>query len=342
MQEWVEDLKMSRLLVWSISDLVECIEKMIQNKFDCVMFITGRRGLGKSTLAYKVATRLKNVPQPFEPERDLVYSREATLKHLANKKGGVIVSDEMINVAYNRDFYFNEQKQLLKMLNMYRDSCNIFIGAVPKFRDLDIQIQRLCKIRIDVVARGVGIIHLQLNTTYLLDGWDSRNNEKIESKWALKGRNPKYAQLSTARGIIRFNDLTPLQRETYEKIKESRRGQVFQDYAETTMTGDPKKKFYDNLLEGIKNGKIAMKDLEMIGKVNEIKPQEIRRKINLMLADSGEEKRLKDYLHKKKDRTDSLGFRLPEAPQEEAVNEDEGFENVFDFNEDSAQEGGKD
>ena len=97
--------------------MCDVIEGWIGNKFDGIIFIEGKRGLGKSTLAYKIATRLKT-PIAFSPKRDIVYSRDDTLKHLATKKGGVIFSDEMINVAYNRDFYNEEQKVLLKALNM--------------------------------------------------------------------------------------------------------------------------------------------------------------------------------------------------------------------------------
>ena len=67
---------------------------------------------------------------------------------LNNKRAieaGDLVSELVIHL------YENEQKTLLKALNMYRDSCNVFIGCIPKFVELDKQIQRLCKIRITIL-----------------------------------------------------------------------------------------------------------------------------------------------------------------------------------------------
>ena len=101
---------MGQLLVWTLKDIKESIEIMTSEivKFDCIIFIEGNRGLGKSTLAYKILSGLK-VNIKFKPKRDLVYSREDTIKHLATKKNGCILSDEMINVAYKRDFYESEE-----------------------------------------------------------------------------------------------------------------------------------------------------------------------------------------------------------------------------------------
>jgi len=111
----------------------------------------------------------------------------------------------MINVTYNRDFYVEDQKLLLKGLNMYRDSCNVFVGCIPRFIDLDVQLQRMCKIRITVVRRGIALIQTRRKAIYSTDPWDIRMNQKIEDKWSMKGtKNPRYSQLTTVRGIIKI------------------------------------------------------------------------------------------------------------------------------------------
>lgn len=308
---------MPRLLVWTLKDVRDVIEKCVGNKFDFICFIEGNRGLGKSTLAYKLLVPLK-VPKPFAPKRDIVYTREETLKHLATKKGGIIFSDEMINVAYNRDFFQEEQKTMLKALNMYRDSCNVFIGCIPKFVELDKQIQRLCKMRITVVRRGIALIQTQMPSIYSQDNWDIKNNQRIEAKWTARGgRNPQYAKLTTIRGIVHFSDLTPLQRQEYEAIKEEKRGRVFGEYQDLTLLGNPEKIFYDNLLTQLIAGKINNDLLDTIATINGKDKTKIRQKLNALLKEKGDTNRVRDYTmdKDKKQRRDKLGFVIKSSEQ---------------------------
>lgn len=306
------------LLVVSMDWLRKRIENMINNKFDCIMFVEGNRGLGKSTFCYKLLSGL-DIPIKFKPQRDLVYTRADTLKHLATKKGGAIFSDEMINVAYNRDFYENEQKTLLKALNMYRDSCNVFCGCIPKFVELDKQIQRLCKIRITIVRRGVALLQTQNPSIYQSDSWDLKNNQKIESKWTTKGvKNPRYSQLTTMRALIRFGDLTSKQREEYEAIKQSKRGQVFGEYQDGQLLYEnPDKIFYENLVKQALAGKVTKETWNTLAVINNKKQDEMRRKFNQYLKESGSDKTFRDLIltSKEKQKKDKLGFVIKSSEQ---------------------------
>lgn len=306
------------LLVVSMDWLRKRIENMINNKFDCIMFVEGNRGLGKSTFCYKLLSGL-DIPIKFKPQRDLVYTRADTLKHLATKKGGAIFSDEMINVAYNRDFYENEQKTLLKALNMYRDSCNVFCGCIPKFVELDKQIQRLCKIRITIVRRGVALLQTQNPSIYQSDSWDLKNNQKIESKWTTKGvKNPRYSQLTTMRALIRFGDLTSKQREEYETIKQSKRGQVFGEYQDGQLLYEnPDKIFYENLVKQALAGKVTKETWNTLAVINNKKQDEMRRKFNQYLKESGSDKTFRDLIltSKEKHKKDKLGFVIKSSEQ---------------------------
>lgn len=308
---------MPRLIVWNVKDIREVIEKCVKNKFDFICFVEGNRGLGKSTLVWKIVHALR-VNMPFSPKRDLVYTREDTLKHLATKKGGIIFSDEMINVAYNRDFFQEEQKTLLKALNMYRDSCNVFIGCIPKFVELDKQIQRLCKMRITVVRRGVALIQTQMPSIYSQDNWDIKNNQKIEAKWTMRGgKNPQYSKLTTVRGILTFTDLSPVQRRIYETIKEEKRGRVFGQYTDVTLLGNPEKIFYENLLNQLVAGKLTRDLLDTIATINAKDPDKLKTKLNTMLKEKGDTNRVRDYTLTPEQRTkrDRLGFVIESSKQ---------------------------
>jgi hypothetical protein len=301
-----------KLIQWALKDLIEIIEGKVKNKFDCIIFIEGKRGLGKSTLAYKILSKL-DIPIPFRPKRDIVYSREDTLKALANKKGGAIFSDEMINVAYNRDFYNEEQKTLMKALNMYRDSCNVFIGCIPSFIELDKQIQRLCQIRISVVRRGFALIHTQKATMFQSDSWDIKNNQKIESQWASKGIGmPRFSRLTTIRGVLPFGDLTENQREIYEQIKAEKRNQVFQQYKEGEEFGT-NNPFYVRVLKQLLDGKLNKDSFNAICEIEGKLAHSVRNAINKHLKDTGETRRFTDLIRteeqaKAKAKRDALGF----------------------------------
>ena len=285
---------MAGILRWHVNDIVECIDKMQENKFDCIIFIEGKRGLGKSTLAYKISTRLKC---GFAPNRDIHYSRDEVLKALAGQKERVIFADEMINVSFNRDFYESDQKILIKALNMYRDSKNIFIGCVPKFVTLDKQVQNLCKLKITVVRRGIAIIQTQIPAIYSKDPWDTKNNEKIESKWTAKGvKNPRYAQLTTVRGIMSFNDITEGQRGIYESIKQDKRNKIFAQQSGLDLQDAPNIVFYKNLLQQLKEGEMTQGTFAQIIKVSGKNYNAVRKRLNEMLREGGHVKRTKDLL----------------------------------------------
>lgn len=316
-----------RILVWSLKDVKNSIERMTssETKFDCIIFIEGNRGLGKSTLAFKLLSGL-GIQHKFSPRRDIVYSREDVLKHLATKINGAIFADEMVNVAYKREFYQQDQILLLKGFDMYRDSRNVFIGCIPKFTDLDTKIQKVCKLRITVVKRGIAIIQLKLKRINSSDPWDVRNNERIEASWSKGGDfKPKYSQLTTFRGILKFGDLTPQQREEYESIKKEKRNKIFSEYQDETLLGQPENLFLKNLIQSMKDGKITPESFDLIAKVNSQDSESLRRKINLMLKKDNDDKRWKDYVmtEKAKKRKDFLGFKKSDEAKQGPNNDEE-------------------
>lgn len=258
---------MAKLLRWSMEKLIETIVITLLNKFDFQLYIEGKRGLGKSTLAYEIAHLVnvkfrkieKELPDfkdcyKFNPRKDLLYTRDKVIEYF-NKWKVTGIADEFINTAFNRDFYQEDQKQLIKMINMNRDHCNLFIGCVPQFQTLDSQIKNLCKMRITVVRRGVGVIQTPNKTIYIKDIWDSITNEKIEREWVKSGsKTPKYTRLSTVRGVIFFPDLRPKQREIYEKVKIEERNILYQEREKENA--DKKKDPYDDVIERLQTQRI--------------------------------------------------------------------------------------
>ena len=278
--------------------LVRMIVTTLLNKYDFFMCIEGATGTGKSTLAFHIANnvskefhrlfmlkeeaieyyyervgrkmglteeefvlkilKLKEEKRyRFHPIKALIYTQEELQRSLAEWHG-ISIPDEMINITFNRDFYSEKQKDIIKMLNMFRDHENLTIACVPQFQNLDNQIKNLTKMKITVKKRGIAIIHTPNNTVYCKDKWDQATNEKIEREWIMKKiTRPNYSKLTTFRGLIRFPPLSRKQEEMYQQIKNDKRAVVLKDDMgiETKKEDDPVDKIYTKLVDGgVKNG----------------------------------------------------------------------------------------
>ena len=297
-----------KFLRWSLKDLAEVINRRVNNEFDCNILIEGKRGLGKSSLAYKLANLSK---LKFKPKRDLLYSRDEVLKAITNYRKGVILADELVNVGYKRDFYEHGQKQLIKALNMYRDSNNLFFGCIPRFVDIDTDLMGLCQIRLTVIRRGVAIIHRPVSSTYTRDPWDIKNNAKIESTWTMtRSRKPRFMKLTTCIGYIRYGALGPASWKIYESIKHDKRGKVYMNDEEAERLSDPNFKFYHNLKERMIANKLTPDILMEICQVSGKSYKGVRSKLNEMLREEGKNRSVKDFINFNNmvSKLDPLGF----------------------------------
>ena len=240
-------MKKRKYPIWSIERIANMIRKSQEEEFDFIIIVTGRRGLGKSTFAVKLGYRLGN----FNPRRDIVFTREDAMKQLSTREKGIIICDEMINVSFNRDFWSEDQKNFIKLINMYRDKGNVLICCVPNFATMDKQFLNLIKMRVDISRKGLGILHKPHQSSYLLDQWDMKLNESIERRWLFKKLfKPKFERLSTFRGIVKFNDLGKKQRILYKKIKEEKRNLIIPQVQ--LANAEKEKNIYDNVIKYIK------------------------------------------------------------------------------------------
>lgn len=315
-----------------IKDLCEMLEGSIANKYDVLMVIDAnaalnKRRCGKSTLGFKIARRVK-ARLPFNPKRDLLYSRKDAIRHLALKKFGIILNDEMANAGYKRDFWEREQIDLIKQLNMYADSYNIFIMIIGDFWDLDTDLRKLVTLRLTILERGLALVNMPVPTVFGNDPWDRQRNQRVENEWSkTKGKKPNYARLSTCVGVLKFGDLTPEQREEYEAIKKEKRGKVG-GYGESAVINDPDKLFYDNIIKQMKEGKVTSQSFQVACDVTGRDAGAARLKVNRILKTLGDTNRFSNYVMTKKqrERKDILGYELPfetkkQSEQKEVMNE---------------------
>lgn len=285
------------VLKWKFIDLVRMIVATLLNKYDFFLVIEGGTGIGKSTLAYHIASKVSqefrrlyklnfttikyyydrigkeinlteeefiqkittlkaNREYLFNPKHALIYTQDELQRALASWHN-IAIPDEMINITFNRDFYSEKQKDIIKMLNMFRDHENLTIACVPQFQNLDTQIKNLAKMKITVKKRGVAIIHTPNPVVYSKDKWDAKTNESIEKNWIVKKiRHPNYSKLTTFRGLVRFPPLTKRIESIYQQIKNEKRTTVLKVDMKVDLDkkDDPFEKFFKRFVEGgVKN-----------------------------------------------------------------------------------------
>jgi hypothetical protein len=234
---------------WSVKRICGMVDNMINNEFDCLIAIAGKRGLGKSTLGWHILKGTKICK--LNAWRDLLYERQDVIDFFNKRWKAKAMGDEMINVTFNRDFYNEDQKDLIKIMNMNRDHGNVFIMCVPNFESLDTQIKDMVKIRIDVIKRGIAIVQTQNKTIFSSDRWDKRTNEKLERDWFKTSMSPrpKYSQLTTFRGYVTWKAMSERDEVLYKAIKKEKRNVILEKKEEDNVERDPRKKIYQFLLD---------------------------------------------------------------------------------------------
>ncbi len=291
-----------KVLRWSMKKTVWMIVQILQNQFDCFIVIEGNRGLGKSTLAIHLARKvsrefkkLGSTNYRFNWKHTLIYTKKQT-KTYWHKWNSTGIADEMINVTFNRDFYNEDQKNIIKMINMNRDHCNFFIACVPQFQSLDNQIKNLCKIKITVVRRGLCIIQTPNRTIYVRDKWDQATNEKIERQWLQKGiTKPAYSKLTTFRGLMQFPKLHPSVEDKYKEIKDVNRNLIAKEDMGINVDEEIKDPVVDTI-KRLKDGKVRNGTfLDGLAVAYDVLPATFKNQLRSALLKEGVSAKLMDY-----------------------------------------------
>lgn len=280
---------------WSIKEIVDFLKERQKNKFDANIVVSGNRGDGKSSLIGKIFHRFPN----FDPWKHQVYDRQSVIDLLKTQKFGLCWDDEAINTAYKRDFQDKGQQELIKNVTAHRDNFNIFASAIPNFFSLDKDMRDLYFMHLHVIRRGVAVVHTPTQgRLYLPDKWDSGYNKKEEEKWASSMKKslnfkPRYNRLSTFRGYVYFHDMTPKQRELYEKIKTVKREQAFKTAKE--KSGETVLSFENKVFNLLKEGKLSNDGLLQSCLVEGKKYSNVTKTLNGMIKDAGMKGTLREW-----------------------------------------------
>lgn len=302
---------MNKVAKWTIKDIYEISLRRKINKFDSNIAVSGDRGNGKSTFINKLFLRSKGQVivnsqrekiklTKFNPWDHQVYSRPDVIKLLKSQYYGLCWDDEAINSGYKRNFQSKGQQELIKILTAYRDNYNTYASAIPNFFNLDKDLRDLYFIHVHILERGLGVLHMPIQgRLYSQDRWDAKYNSKIEETWSKKMMKdpdfiPPYHKLSTFRGYVYFGDLTPKQREIYEKVKKIKRSKSFQ--TEEEKNASEELSFMDKVYNQLISRKLTRDGLIQICLMEDKKYSTVNSVLNRMLRDKGEDGTVMDFL----------------------------------------------
>lgn len=122
--------------------LIKEMKQNIENKLDNLVVIHGGEGVGKSHLGYYIATQ-------FDPNFDMstnyIYNYSTFLKRITEDidkpPGTVYWLDEASNIAGNRDWMHQDNKEFINILEMFRSKGWTLILCIPKISRLDVYIR---------------------------------------------------------------------------------------------------------------------------------------------------------------------------------------------------------
>lgn len=122
--------------------LVREMHDNINNKLDNLIVVHGHEGVGKSHLAYALA---KKFNPDFDLKRNYIYQYDEFLtriiEDMKSPPGTVYWLDEASNIASNRDWMHTDNKEFIKVLEMFRSRGWTLILCVPKLDRLDLYIR---------------------------------------------------------------------------------------------------------------------------------------------------------------------------------------------------------
>lgn len=288
---------MKRITEWSITELADMTKQRVLNRFDSNVAVTGGTGMSKSTFLFHFFKKFKD----FKIDDKLTYSRSEMIHLIRDFKLSYCWNDELISAGNKRKFYDTEQIELIEILTKYRSNLNIVAGAVPIFFSLDKELLKLFGMHINMIDRGIGVVHLpRTGRMFTDDLWDVKINAKLEEKWSMKlQKNPNfkipYHKYTTFAGYVYFGKMTPKQEEYYEYLRDKKKAEIDKPNEETNSNGS-EKNFYNKILSMLKEKRLDEKGLLDLCLFNDKKLSSVKARLGQMLRDEGDNKTLGDFL----------------------------------------------
>lgn len=134
-----------------LDKLIEDMHKNVSSDFDNVVIITGGEGSGKSNMAWDI---LNKYSPGFDMKDTYVYNMDGIRERFGKKDygGGLFWMDESSQIASNRNWQSDDNKDLVSILETSRSKGFTIVGCVPLLDRLDIYL-RDTRMRYNIICR---------------------------------------------------------------------------------------------------------------------------------------------------------------------------------------------
>lgn len=196
--------------------MIDDMKDAVMQQFDNLVVIDGSEGVGKSNLAYKIATR-------FDPDFDIQKSLIYTLPQFLDAITGEDVQkvywfDEAVIVAAGRKWQDKGNMILFELLQFIRSMGLTLIMCIPKFDNIDVYI-RTFRTRYVVTARRMR----WCEDREAVRGYAELYIPKSPEERDKLPEKAKAKDFFKSVGFFRFPVMPPEVKEIYEKIKAKNR-----------------------------------------------------------------------------------------------------------------------
>jgi hypothetical protein len=219
--------------------LAYAVRKGLKSDYDWVCALSGREGIGKSTLLI-IISAIIDVQFYMEKNLSLMPSTGEVLRKFRKiRRYGCLGIDEAIKALHKQDWYQDVQKEIIREYATERFRNKATILAIPRFRDLNENFRNhRVNCWLHVHDRGIAFCYVPIDIPFFPDPWFMGELEKkytallkrkrgtnvtIEDMLKVERDNPCFVDL------IEFPDLPDELKEVYLTLKIEARNNEEQD-----------------------------------------------------------------------------------------------------------------
>jgi predicted Zn-ribbon and HTH transcriptional regulator len=174
----------------------------LRKDWDLTIAVTGERGAGKSNLSIEAGTIIQEgnisnaLMKKFITDRMLLAPTQEEVIAIHKEKAqeyGVLVLDEAIRIAYNRESMKGSNIDMNKLYTVNRKENMCHILCIPMFYTLD-PFWRNDRIKywIHIYDRGKAVVFAQSDNPFTRDKWNLKYNEFSFRNFTMKNRRKEY------------------------------------------------------------------------------------------------------------------------------------------------------
>lgn len=266
MEEEQKTIELAAGSYQNLNNFARLIYSWLQKDMDCVVAVSGAKGVGKSTLAMQIAIRyLRLIGKKFDVERNVAYTFNEIIAAINTlEKGDVLIIDEAVNVMMSEDWNKFESKYLKKVFAKLRVKHLLVFICIPDFFWLDKKYREMVHFWIYVFKRGKAIVFTPNLAPAVQDPW--------YTEWLKQKLNFHYSYFSPSSivermlarhpGFFDFIEFPPLDKEIYQKYMVKREQAVLEAEVEVEKASFIKKaalllRAVELRKQGVKQAEIA-------------------------------------------------------------------------------------